>query len=241
METGIEGIGMRMEEPTLWKCTRKEYYEMADMGWFDDQRVELLEGEIYLRSPPAPEPSPRLFTREEYYNMAELGWFGDTRVELIEGEIVEVSPPLGFHSNTVTILHFLFVTRLPMGFVVRSQQPMLLGLSSNPEPDVAIVKGVFADFKDRHPSHAELVIEVCESTLRSDRTRKASLYARAGIQEYWIVNLIDRCVEVYRDPVEKHGYFFGYDYATKSIHREGDEISPLFLPTLRIAVKEVLP
>lgn len=86
------------------------------------------------------------------------------------------------------------------GTHVRIQLPLALDPSSEPEPDVTVVRGSPRDYRDAHPSAALLVVEVADTTLSHDRDQKGSLYARAGVADYWIVNLVDQVLEVYRDP-----------------------------------------
>ena len=108
------------------------------------------------------EPRPRLFTREQFYVMKEMGWFGETRVELIEGEIVEMSPPLHSHVFVVNALNRVFARNVSNDFVVSIQNPVHLGANTNPQPDVAILKGDLREFKLEMPSHAALAIEVSD-------------------------------------------------------------------------------
>ncbi|HZY90430.1 MAG TPA: Uma2 family endonuclease, partial [Gemmataceae bacterium] len=139
------------------------------------------------------EPRLRLWTREEFYRMAEFGWFDGQRAELIEGEVMVLRPQNWPHASTVDRAAEALRLALPAGFWVRAQLPLSLGTSSDPEPDVSVVLGHRSAYSG-HPTGAVLVVEVSDSSLDYDRTRKASLYARAGIGDYWIVNLLDRQV-----------------------------------------------
>jgi Uma2 family endonuclease len=129
----------------------------------------------------------------------------------------------------------------PTTMRVRAGKPLSLINGSEPEPDVFIVSGSARDYPGGHPTTALLVVEVSDASLRYDRTKKASLYASAGIPEYWIVNLQDRSVEVHREPVEDLDHPFGARY--NDIHRakEGDSIQPLFAPEHSIPVNNMLP
>jgi len=124
---------------------------------------------------------------------------------------------------------------------VRIQMPVALDDESEPEPDVAVVPGEWGDYRTSHPSRPVLVVEVAESSLSFDREDKGSLYARAGIRDYWIVNLVDRMLEVYRDPEPHPTARYGWRY--RVIERLGPEetVSPLALATVRIAVGDLLP
>ena len=187
------------------------------------------------------EPRPRRFTREQYYDMAEMGWFGNQRVELIEGEIIDMSPQLSRHACSVRKTNRLFTLLVPEGFVVGPQVPLTLAVSSEPEPDLAIYKGKEEDFVDQHPQRAVLIIEIAESSINYDRNKKGSLYAKYGIPELWIVNLLERMLEVYRKPVEEPGHFFGFKYADKKIFGFHEAVTPLFLPYAIINVSDLLP
>lgn len=147
---------------------------------------------------PAETPTVRL-DRQTYYALAERGFFQGHRVMLIEGELIEM-PPMGqAHIWILSVLNEWLVKNFSDQFQVRIQMPLNVGPNSDPEPDASIIPKP-ARMPDDHPNTSRLVIEVSDSTLRSDR-RKAKLYASAGVEEYWIVNIPDECVEVHRQPV----------------------------------------
>jgi len=126
------------------------------------------------------------------------------------------------------------------GHVVRTQVPLDLGPSSEPEPDVAAVPGKVRDYPE-HPKTALLIVEVSDTTLWLDRNRKGPLYACAGLADYWIVNLVDRQVEVHRNPVADSAAPLGFRYADVTIYGPADFVSPLAAPSARLAVADVLP
>ncbi len=175
----------------------------------------------------------RRFTREEYYRIAETGVFDGERVELIEGEVVQMSPIGPAHGEAVTLMAEVLWRLFGEGYRVRVQMPLSLG-DSEPEPDVAVVAGKPGDYRDAHPTSAVLVVEVAQSSLDYDRVVKGGLYAQAGIAEYWLVNLEERCVEVYRDPSADRGYRF------KRIYTPGETFSCLQKPDSPISVDSVL-
>lgn len=182
---------------------------------------------------------PRLWTRDEYYKMAELGFFDGKRVELIEGEIIEMSPMKSLHA---TIVRRIFKTLREIfieGYIVDSQLPMSFNQTTEPEPDIAVVKGEIEDFTDAHPKTAELIVEVSDSTLRYDRTKKAELYAKNKIQEYWIVNVKNRSLEVYRRPIRDKK--LGFIYTEIQILTEKDSVAPLAAPDTKIKIADILP
>lgn len=134
--------------------------------------------------------------------MAEAGLFRDERVELLDGDIITMSPQLTPHAFTVNQLMYALITKLGAAAVVRVQAPIVLNNWSEPEPDIAVCVPVSDRYKQAHPRADQvlLVIEVAESSLAYDRTSKVQAYATSSIPEYWIVNLIDRRVEVLTDP-----------------------------------------
>lgn len=176
----------------------------------------------------------------EYYAMDRKGDFAERRVELIDGEIIEKPMQGPEHALSVELVRDALAHHFGNGCWVRVQMPLEFGTLSAPEPDVSVVDGTPRSYRS-HPRTALLVVEVSDSTLGSDRTRKASLYAASGIEDYWIVNLEDRQLEIYRDPVPDTGSDFGFSYATKIILTATEFASPLAMPLGRIAVRDLLP
>ena len=167
--------------------------------------------------------------------MVEAGIIGpEDRVELIEGEILTMSPQKSPHATGVQLAGDVLQEVFGQGFVVRRQLPLALAADSEPEPDVAVVEGAPRDYRDAHPSTAILIVEVAEASLVYDRTVKKHLYAAAGIPEYWIVNLPDRVLEVYREPL-------GSDYRSRLVLRPDDAVSPRVRPEARILAADLLP
>ncbi len=180
-----------------------------------------------------------LWTREQYYKMAELGFFDGRKVELIEGEIIEMTPMKSLHATSVRLVVDVMRSIFAEGYVVDSQLPMNLNELTEPEPDVAVVKGKIKDFAQSHPKTAVLVVEVSDSTLRYDQTKKATLYAKNKIQEFWILNLKNRCLEVYRRPIKDKK--LGYIYTEIQIVTETGAIAPLAAPDASIKIADLLP
>ena len=118
---------------------------------------------------------------------------------------------------------------------------MALGEHSEPEPDVAVVAGKPQDYIVAHPSTAALVVEVADSSLRLDRRFKAAVYARAGLHEYWIVNLVDRTLEVYREPQPVADAADDCIYRSVDVLRPPATVMPRAAPTARIPVADILP
>ncbi len=183
----------------------------------------------------------RRWTKEEYYRLGELGFFHGQRVELLDGELMVQSPQNPLHACTTDTVRRTLDLLFGSGYLVRCQFPLDLGQSTEPEPDVAVVVGAPRQFQTAHPTTAVLIVEVSDSTLNFDRGRKASLYARAGIDDYWIVNLVDRQIEVHRSPVSDPTQHYGYRYSTVSIVVPPATLTPLALPQVPIAAADLLP
>jgi Uma2 family endonuclease len=184
----------------------------------------------------------RRWTRAEYEQLGELGVLGpDERVELIDGEIVNMPPQHSRHATGVRLAEDALRAAYGAGFDVRAQLPLALGPYSEPEPDVAVVRGSILDFATGHPTSAVLVVEVSEATLAFDRDVKASLYAAAGIPEYWIANLVHRQLEIYRDPAPMPETRLGFGYRTRTIASPGDTLVLPVLVGTGVAVDAVLP
>jgi Uma2 family endonuclease len=198
-----------------------------------------------VATPPA-EPRIKRWTRDEYYQMADLGWFRGKRVFLLSGEIYEMAGQGNWHSVAIgkveNVLRKIFP---PERFWVRPQLPLdLIDGSSDPEPDLAVVPGTPDDYL-RHPSTALLSVEVADSSYSLDR-KKAAYYAGTGVQEYWIVNLRDRILEVYRQPNPGAAAWLpdeppAASYASRQELRPGDTLSPVAAPHATVAVADLFP
>ncbi len=180
----------------------------------------------------------RRFSVDEYHRMIETGILNDEdRVELLDGYVVLKMPRNPPHDTSVLKTNKRLIRIVPTGWEVRCQSAITLS-DSEPEPDFAVVRGDENTFATRHPGPAEvgLLIEVADTSLDRDRHDKGPVYARANISLYWIVNLIDRQVEVYSTPSAS-------GYANRKDFRVGDVV-PLVLDGVNcgtIAVAELLP
>jgi Uma2 family endonuclease len=184
----------------------------------------------------------RRWTRAEYDRLIEIGVFqpGDP-VELLGGDLVVSEPQTSAHYTAIGLVDSALRGALGRGWLIRSQGPVALDDESEPEPDVALVPGGWRDYSREHPACPVLVVEVALSSLRLDREHKGSLYARAGLGDYWILDLIDRVLEVYRDPVADTGASFGWRYATIDRLEPDASVRPLAAPDARILVSDLLP
>lgn len=181
--------------------------------------------------------SLRSWTVDEYYQMAKTGILHpDEKVELIAGQILRNMTPQGsFHAAAITRTNRLLNQPTQPRFLVRSQLPIHLDNRSEPEPDVALVKRDRLDYDDRHPKAEDvyLIIEIADSTLKTDLTLKKQIYAEANIADYWVLDLTKRQLYVYRQPTSE-------GYQQEQILSEQDNISPLFFPDLQFKIGEML-
>ena len=188
------------------------------------------------------ETRTRRFTRAEYDRLIELGIFQpDEHIELIGGELIVAEPKGAAHYTAVVKTARALEAAFGPGWYVRREGPVGLDEDSEPEPDVAVVAGDPDDYSRAHPSSAVLTVEVSESSLAMDRVRKGSLYARAGLAEYWVLNLIDRVLEVYREPAPDAAAPFGWRYARSEGFGASAVVTPLAASTARVAVSALLP
>jgi len=184
----------------------------------------------------------RRWTRIEYDRMIDRGIFTpDERLELLGGELVVREPQGTPHATGIRMAEEVLRLAFGPGWEVRGQLPVALDDESEPEPDVTVAPGSFRDYRHAHPSRPVLIVEVAESSLVLDREHKGSLYARAGVPEYWIVNLVDRVVEVYRAPASAPDARYGWRYGRVAPLQPGEFISPLAAPSARVPVAELLP
>ena len=179
--------------------------------------------------------SGRRVTVDEYHRMIEAGSLGeDDHVQLIAGAVVAMTPQGPAHALAIQNLTRLMAQGLTADLALRPQLPLTLPDDSEPEPDLAVVRLEDARSREHHPRTALLVIEVAGDSLRLDRQTKAALYARAGIPEYWIVNLAETTVEVHRDPDSEKGA-----YRTKAVVPSDSTLAPASVPGLRIDVADI--
>jgi Uma2 family endonuclease len=186
--------------------------------------------------PPLASPEVYRFTVDEYERMA--GLLGDLRVELIDGYLVKKMPKKPPHIGAVRSILNAFHCVLPPGWTVWNEDPVRIPDFDEPEPDVAVLRGPEEKYRNRIPdaSDVAMIVEVAEATLERDRGEKLIAYARAGIAVYWIVNLVDRQIEVYTNPIS--GVFLSrVDFVAGqhgTVVIDGIEVG-------RIAVSDILP
>ena len=180
--------------------------------------------------------------RVEYERMVDCGVLGSgDRVELIDGLLLVAEPQSSPHYTAIMLVERALARAFGDGWVIRAQAPVALDDASEPEPDVAVVRGSIRDYSTAHPAEPILVVEASVSSLAFDREHKGSLYARAGRPEYWIVNLVDRVLEVYRGPIADSSAPFGWRYDQREVLGGSARVTPLAAPRSSIAVAQLLP
>lgn len=210
---GAEIRDVAGEEPPKILWNKSEYYRLSDLGFFNGKRVELIEGEIFVKY---------------------------TYTEFDEGEY-EMSAMSSLHFSGVNVAAEVLREVFKGKYFVSVQCPINMGEHSEPEPDISIIEGKARDFKEAIPNASALIVEISDTSLLYDRGKKVSLYARGNIQDYWIVNLKDRRLEVYRRPIEDKATFYGFSFGEIQIFTESDEVSPLAMPDAKIKVADLLP
>lgn len=179
----------------------------------------------------------RRFTVAEYHRMGEVGILGEAdRVELLDGEIVEMTPIGPPHASTVDRITQLFVRLVGSRAIVRVQNPVeLAALDSEPQPDLALLRPRADFYRSAHPDAGDvlLLVEVLDASAARDRRLKLPLYARAGIEEVWLVELVGEYVEVCRIPAPD-------GYRDRRVTRRGEVIRIAAFPDLAVRVDDLL-
>jgi len=174
------------------------------------------------------------WTRAGYDRVIEVGGFDpEARIELLDGEIWEMTPRGSQHAAACAKVMQALQGVFGDACYVRVQCPIALDDVSEPEPDVAVVRGTPDDHFDAHPPEALLVVEVSASSLSFDRSLKQAAYARNGIPEYWIVDLTAERLEIYREPVDTN-------YASTTVLERADVVTPLHASDATIRVADLL-
>lgn len=183
-------------------------------------------------------PTPFRWTPAEYNRAAEAGFFNDQRVELIRGRILYMSPIGPDHTVASTKARYRLGDHFKEqdGFIIGTQIPLRLE-DSEPEPDLFVFRGTVDD-EAGGDNEVVLVLEAAKSSLTFDRGTKLSLYAENGYLDYWILNLVDNVLEVYRNPIQSNGT---WTYADKTTISVDGTISPLAKPEAVIRVADLLP
>ena len=189
-----------------------------------------------------PAPRARRWTRVEYERLIDLGVFQPgERLELLDGALVVREPQGSRHA--AAIRKVLDALRAAVGgaWQIDSQLPLALDDASQPEPDVFLVPRDPDAYRDAHPSRAVLVVEIAETSYRTDREYKFSLYARAAIAECWLIDVVNDCVEIHREPEVAPAARYGWRYRSVETLRPPAAVRPLVAPGVSIRVADLLP
>lgn len=165
----------------------------------------------------------------------------EERLELLAGELTQRETVNTAHAVAVVLVNEVLQQVLPKNLHLRIQLPLALSEYDEPFPDLAVVSGSPRDYLSQHPTSALLVVEVSEASLKTDREVKGSLYASAGIPEYWILNLRERVLEVYREPAADARAVYGAAYRQQRVYTTGEPVSPLCAPDATLTVEQLLP
>jgi len=187
------------------------------------------------------EPMPHRWTIAEYRKLGETGIFSGRKTMLIHGEVYTMVFPNPPHDYSLGVLDDWLRIVFAAGHHIRNQMGFDVGTDNDPGPDLAVVTGTRKDHLGRTPTAAVMVVEVAETSLFLDTTEKAELYATAGVPDYWVLDVANRQLHVFRDPVALPAGLGATAYRSHTTHSESDTVSPLAAPTASIRVAELLP
>jgi Uma2 family endonuclease len=199
----------------------------------------MMPANIATPVPPGP-PRNMLWTVDQFHYLGELGVFEGRRAWLVDGVIVEEGPMNPPHRIALELSEDALRAAFGTGWRICNQMPLVLGQTTDPEPDLAVIAGSPRGTSS-HPTAAALVVEVSDSSLRYDTTVKLGVYAAGGISDYWVVDVAGRRLLVFRDPRSDATQSHGHGYATHLTLGPNDTVSPLAVPTAAIRVSDLLP
>ncbi len=184
-------------------------------------------------------PRPVHWTCDEFHRAGDLGLFEGRRALLIDGVILEQGPMNPPHAVTLGLAEDSLRAAFGPGWRGRVQMPLVLGQDTDPVPDLAVLAGPVRG-STTHPTTADLVVEVADTSLRFDTTEKLGLYAAAGIGEYWVIDINGRVLLVFRDPRLAQGHPHNHDYTTALTLGPNDSVVPLAAPNATVRVADLL-
>jgi Uma2 family endonuclease len=194
-----------------------------------------------LTPSPAPAPSPHRWTIAEYRELGKSGLFADRKTLLIDGEVYVMTMPAPPHDLSVGLVDDWLRAVFATGFHVRNQMGFDVGTRNDPGPDLAVIAGSRRDLAGRTPTTAVMIVEVADSSLAMDTTTKAELYATAGVPDYWVIDLENRKLIVFRDPVPLPAGLGATAYRTRKTYGPNDAVAPLAAPAAMVKVGDMLP
>lgn len=188
-----------------------------------------------------PRPLTHRWTVTEFNQMGDMGWFEGKRAYLIDGVIMEQGPMNPPHATGLALVDAALRAMFGAGWFLRIQSPLHVDEHNDPLPDLAVVQGGPRDYFDCHPTTAVLVVEVSDTTLRSDLTEKAERYATAGVADYWVLDVENRQLHVFHAPQPLPKGLGATAYRTRLTLAPADRVSPLAAPDASVLVRDLLP
>ncbi len=191
--------------------------------------------------PPAPAAlAPHRWTLDEYRELDKLDAFRDVKTMLLDGEIYDTPPPGPNHDLCLGLTQDWLQVAIP-GHHVRVQMAFSVGTQTDPSPDLVVVTGTRRDWTGKTPATAGLVVEIADSSLAADTTRKAEQYATVGVPEYWVIDLVNRRLLIFREPVPLPEGLGATAYRSHVTLNPDDTAAPLLAPTAAVRVADLLP
>jgi Uma2 family endonuclease len=192
--------------------------------------------------PQTPVPlRPFRWTIADYRKLALTGLFHDKKTMLLDGVLYVMGMPNPPHDEALNLTQEFLRATFPAGHHIRNQQGFEVGAHSDPGPDLAVVTGAIRDYHGRTPTSAVMIVEIADTTLFTDTTTKAELYATAGVPEYWVLDVVGRQLHIFRDPQSLPAGLGATAYKTHLTLGLTDSISPLAAPQASIRVSDLLP
>ena len=194
-----------------------------------------------LMTPTSRIPSPLRWTCDAFHNLCSTGVFTGRKAILIDGVIITMAMPDPPHNTSLNLTQDLLRAIFTAGYHVRNQQAFDVGTANDPGPDLAVVPGSIRDYSNRQATSAVLIVEVSDMTRFMDTPTKAELYATASVADYWVIDVENRVLLVFRDPVPLPAGLGATAYRTHFTLGPTDSISPLAAPNNSITVADMLP
>jgi Uma2 family endonuclease len=193
-------------------------------------------------APTAPAgPTPYRWTIAEYRELGKTGLFHDKKTMLLDGELYVMVFPNPPHDTALGLTDQWLRTVFTSGYHVRNQMGFDIGTRTDPGPDLVVVPGSIRDYATKTPTSAVLVVEVADTSLFIDTTKKAELYATAGVPDYWVIDLENRRLLVFRDPAPLPAGLGATAYRTQLTFGPNDSVAPLSAPNAPVKVADLLP
>lgn len=181
------------------------------------------------------------WTVDEYRNLGDVPSLRNMKVMLLDGEIYTMASPLPPHDTALALTEEYLRAVFTSGHHVRAQKGFDVGTRYGPEPDLAVVPGAIRDYATKSPTTAVLVVEVSYTTLATDTTTKAEVYATAGVPDYWVVDVEGRNLRVYRKPAALPEGLGATAYRSHEVYGPDESVAPLAAPDKPVKVADLLP